>query len=246
MTFNELYLSVKKKFEKHPEILLECEKLAVQVTDVFDNAFYILWDNQKCSVEPFHYHDCNVCITGSQRDIELLFTERQYLFLAHKEINIQGSFQDVMAFQELLCYITKDNSYVVQEEIISKMLLKQDMLKEDLGIIMQSLQLLLTNSLVTLPDYQLVDPVQDSIKNGGQQKVAPITEEKTKRATKKKEDTDDGSKKASSVQNEKTVSVPKTKRNTKKANSNAQTQKSVSTKTENEEKAKRSRTRKKV
>jgi len=108
MTFNELYLSVKKKFDKHPELLLEREKLAVQVTDVFDNAFYILWDNQKCSVEPFHYHDCNVCITGSQRDIELLFTERQYLFLAHKEINIQGSFQDVMAFQELLCYITKD------------------------------------------------------------------------------------------------------------------------------------------
>ena len=243
MTFNELYLSVKKKFDKHPELLLEREKLAVQVTDVFDNAFFILWDNQKCSVEPFHYHDCNVCITGSQRDIELLFTERQYLFLAHKEINIQGSFQDVMAFQELLCYITKDNSYVVQEEIISKMLLKQDMLKEDLGIIMQSLQLLLTNSLVTLPDYQLVDSVQDSTKNEG----VLITEEKTKRTAKKKEDTDDGYKNASSVQNEKTpVSVPKAKRNTKKANSNAQTQKSASTKTENEEKAKRSRTRKKV
>ena len=60
MTFQELYLSIKKKLNKHPEITLTCEKLAVQITDVFDNAFYILWENNQCSVEPFHYHDYNV------------------------------------------------------------------------------------------------------------------------------------------------------------------------------------------
>ncbi len=152
MNFDELYLSVKKEFNKHPEIMLEREKLAVQITDVFDHAFYILWENNRCSVEPFHYHDYDVNIIASQRDIELLFTKRQYLFLAQKSINIKGSFTDVMAFQELLSYLTKDNSFLVHEEIISKMLIKQDMLSQDMGIIMRSLQLLITNSLIDLPE----------------------------------------------------------------------------------------------
>ena len=54
MTFNELYQSVKNKFHGHYEIFLEREKLAVQITDVFDNAFYILWENGACSLEPYH------------------------------------------------------------------------------------------------------------------------------------------------------------------------------------------------
>ena len=55
MTFNELYQSVKNKFHGHYEIFLEREKLAVQITDVFDNAFYILWENGACSLEPSLY-----------------------------------------------------------------------------------------------------------------------------------------------------------------------------------------------
>ncbi|MBQ8135093.1 MAG: hypothetical protein IJ192_11925 [Clostridia bacterium] len=127
--------------------------------DIYGNAFFILWKDGKFSVEPYEYHDYNVCITAPQRNLELLFTERQYLFMAHmnKEMNIKGSFEDVMAFHKLLSYFTKDSFYVVQEEIISNMLLKQDMLQSDLGMIMEALQLLLTNSLLDMPVSQEVN-----------------------------------------------------------------------------------------
>ena len=62
MNFQELFLSVKKKISEHPEIILEREKLSVQISDVFDNAFYILWENGKCIVEPYHYNDYDVAI----------------------------------------------------------------------------------------------------------------------------------------------------------------------------------------
>lgn len=155
MNFDELYKSIKNKFNEHNEMFLEREKLAIQITDVFDNAFYILWENDKCSLEPFHYNDYNVSINASQYDIEQLFTKRQYLFLARQSMNIKGSFVDVMDFQKLLSYITKDNNYNVQEEVISKMLFKQDSLRDDLGIIMQSLHLLLVNSLINLPEQNI-------------------------------------------------------------------------------------------
>ena len=117
------------------------------------NAFYVLWKDGKFSVEPYLYHDYNVCITAPQNSLELLFTERQHLFAAYmnKEMKIKGSFEDVMVFHQLLSYFTKEKYYVIQEEIISNMLLKQDMLRSDLGVIMESLHLLLTNSLLDIP-----------------------------------------------------------------------------------------------
>ncbi len=149
MTFNELFKTIKRKINDHPEIILDCEKLAIQITNIADqDSFYILWSNDRCFVEPFPYNDYDVCITASQHDIELLFTERQYLFMTYQQFNIKGSFVDVMAFQKLLSYITGDNSYTVQEDIISRMMLKQDMLQKDLEIIMESMQLLVTNSLI--------------------------------------------------------------------------------------------------
>ena len=66
-------------------------------------------------------------------------------------MKIKGSFEDVMVFHQLLSYFTKEKYYVIQEEIISNMLLKQDMLRSDLGVIMESLHLLLTNSLLDIP-----------------------------------------------------------------------------------------------
>ncbi len=185
MNFSELFAAIKTKFQEHPEIMLNREELSVEIADVFDDrAFYILWKDQKCKVEPFHYHDHNVKIVASLRDIELLFTERQYLFLAHRFMNVSGSFNDVMAFQEMLSYITKDNSYVVQEEIISKMLMKQDQLREDIGIVMQSLQLLLTNSLtnqIPTPTLPLVSSNNSSetIKASPSSSKAPKTTNRT-------------------------------------------------------------------
>ena len=116
MTFKELFASVKKKFLEHPEIVIDRERLSVNITDIFGNSFYILWDNNKISVEPFEYRDNDVHIIASQHDLILLFTERQYLFATNQELNIRGSFDDVMAFQRILSYITKDNFYVVQAE----------------------------------------------------------------------------------------------------------------------------------
>ena len=46
----------------------------------------------------------------------------------NKEMKIKGSFEDVMVFHQLLSYFTKEKYYVIQEEIISNMLLKQDIL----------------------------------------------------------------------------------------------------------------------
>lgn len=132
---------------------MECTKLAIQIEDIYSNSFYILWDNGKIFVEPYSYDDRDVLIVAPQHDLELLFSERQYIFSAYlnKNMKIDGSFGDVMSFQRLISFITKDNFYTVQEEIISNMLLKQDALSADLGIIMESLQLLLTNSLLDLP-----------------------------------------------------------------------------------------------
>lgn len=63
-------------------------------------------------------------------------------------MNIIGSFVDVMEFQKLLSYVAKDSSYIAEEEVVSQILLKQDDIKKDLEIVMQSLQLLITNILL--------------------------------------------------------------------------------------------------
>ena len=153
MTFDELYFSVKKKIQENSGIVLDNKLFAVTLGDIYGNAFYVLWKDGKFSVEPYLYHDYNVCITAPQDSLELLFTERQHLFAAYmnKEMKIKGSFEDVMVFHQLLSYFTKEKYYVIQEEIISNMLLKQDMLRSDLGVIMESLHLLLTNSLLDIP-----------------------------------------------------------------------------------------------
>lgn len=153
MTFDELYFSVKKKIQENSGIVLDNKLFAVTLGDIYGNEFYVLWKDGKFSVEPYLYHDYNVCITAPQNSLELLFTERQHLFAAYmnKEMKIKGSFEDVMVFHQLLSYFTKEKYYVIQEEIISNMLLKQDMLRSDLGVIMESLHLLLTNSLLDIP-----------------------------------------------------------------------------------------------
>ncbi len=154
MTFEALYFSVKRKIQEHPEIVLDNNLFAVTLEDIYGNAFFILWKDNKFSVLPYKYYDCAVCITAPQNALELLFTERQYLFTAYmnKEMNIKGSFEDVMTFHKILSYFTKNNYYVIQEEIITNMLLKQDLLRSDLGIIMESLHLLLANNLLDISD----------------------------------------------------------------------------------------------
>ncbi len=104
---------------------MECTKLAIQIEDIYSNSFYILWDNGKIFVEPYSYDDRDVLIVAPQHDLELLFSERQYIFSAYlnKNMKIDGSFGDVMSFQRLISFITKDNFYTVQEEIISNMFL---------------------------------------------------------------------------------------------------------------------------
>lgn len=151
MTFNQFFKSVKKKFNVHNEIILDCDKLSVQISDIKDHSFYILWDNGNLSLEPYPYNDYNVCITSSQDHLELLFEERQYIFSGQNNFNIIGSFTDVMNFQKLLSFVTKDNGLKIQEEIISNMIYKQDMISKDLSIIMESLQLLLVNSVIDIP-----------------------------------------------------------------------------------------------
>ena len=146
MTFQNLYEFVQKQLETHQEICLENDFLAVNIKDLFDNAFYILWNDRKITVAPYFYQDYQVCITASQRTLELLFSERQYLFSAYlnKELKVQGTFEDVMKFQKILSYITKDNSMAVQETLISDLIAKQDMLIE-------AVHLMLVNSLTDLP-----------------------------------------------------------------------------------------------
>jgi hypothetical protein len=150
MNFAQFYKSVKKKFDMHNEIVLGCEKLSIQISDIFKNSFYILWENEKLTIEPYPYNHSDVCITSSQDHLELLFKERQYIFSGQKFIEIKGLFTDVMQLQQLLSFITKDNNLVIQEEIISNMLLKQDMITKDLSLIIESLQLLLVNSVIDL------------------------------------------------------------------------------------------------
>ena len=113
MTFDELYFSVKKKIQENSGIVLDNKLFAVTLGDIYGNAFYVLWKDGKFSVEPYLYHDYNVCITAPQNSLELLFTERQHLFAAYmnKEMKIKGSFEDVMAFHQLLSYFTKEKYY---------------------------------------------------------------------------------------------------------------------------------------
>lgn len=151
MTFNQFFKSVKKKFNSHKEIVLEFDRLSVQITDINDHSFYILWENDTLSLEPYPYNDYDVCIISSQDHLELLFEERQYIFVGEKNLNIIGSFIDVMKFQKILSFITKDNVLKVQEEVISNMMYKQDMITKDLSMIMESLQLLLVNSIIDKP-----------------------------------------------------------------------------------------------
>ena len=91
-----------------------------------------------------------MCITSSQRNLEMLFSERQYLFSSYldREMKIQGLFEDVMSFQKILSYITKDNSMAVQESLISDLIIKQDMMIE-------AVHLLLVNSITDLPEKLL-------------------------------------------------------------------------------------------
>ena len=78
----------------------------------------------------------------------------------NKEMIVKGSFEDVMQFQKVLSYITKDNALLIQEEIISNMLLKQDMIQNDLGLVMETLHLMLTNSLIDMPEKFTINGVK--------------------------------------------------------------------------------------
>lgn len=187
MTFNHFFKSVKKKFNVHKEIILDCDKLSVQITDINNNSFYILWENGELSLEPYPYNDYNVCITSSQDHLELLFEERQYIFVGQKNLNIIGSFTDVMMFQKLLSFITKDNGLSVQEEIISNMMYKQDMITKDLSMVMESLQLLLVNSIIDIPVKAAKNVTENIEKNG--EKITSTTTSTTKRKTTRKKAT---------------------------------------------------------
>ena len=80
MTFLELYEFVRKQFDSHQDIVLDRDCLAVNIQDLFDNTFYILWQDRKLTVASYFYQDYHVCITSSERNLEMLFSERQYLF----------------------------------------------------------------------------------------------------------------------------------------------------------------------
>ncbi len=151
MTFYELYEFVKKKFHDHPEMMLNFEKLAVQIVDISDyGSFYILWENNKCSVEPFPYQNYDICIMGTLAEMKQMFTESQYLIQEDQQLNIEGSFCDVMRFQKLLSYITDEHNK--KQNSLSQLIAEQKIVRGDLEIIMQSLQLLITNSLISLPE----------------------------------------------------------------------------------------------
>lgn len=184
MTFNQFFKSVKKKFNVHKEIILDCQKLSVQITDINNNSFYILWENDELSLEPYPYNDYNVRITSSQDHLELLFEERQYIFVGQKNLNIIGSFTDVMMFQKLLSFITKDNGLSVQEEIISNMIYKQDLITKDLSIVMESLQLLLVNSIIDIP-VKVTNNVTENIEKTGD-KITNTPSTNKRKTTRKK------------------------------------------------------------
>ena len=158
MTFSELYEFVRKQLDSHQEIGLDRDFLAVNIQDLFDNTFYILWQDRNLTVAPYFYQDYHVCITSSQHNLEMLFSKRQYLFSSYhdREMKIQGSFEDVMSFQKILSYITKDNCMAVQESLISDFIIKQDMLIE-------AVHLLLVNSITDLPE-KLLSPTASNNK----------------------------------------------------------------------------------
>lgn len=83
MTFTDFYTSVKRIFNEHSEIVCNADTLSVQINDIYENSFYILYKKDKIFIEPFPYNDYDVCITATQKNLELLFKERQYLFLAY-------------------------------------------------------------------------------------------------------------------------------------------------------------------
>lgn len=82
-----------------------------------------------------------------------------------KELRIDGSFSSVMKFQKLLNLITKDMSCTVYEDVIRDLIHNQYDLKNDLGIIMQSLQILLANSIIDLP-FNYANSSKESILSG--------------------------------------------------------------------------------
>ncbi len=155
MTFDELYQSVKKRFRSHSEMILNCENLTVQIKDAadsFSHAFYLVWKNNKCILDQYHCDDYDVCITGTQAEIEKMFAEQQYLVQGQHHLEIEGSFQSVMLFQKLLSYITSENTYTIQKEVISNILSEQTTIRQDLDVVMQTLQLMLANSVISLPE----------------------------------------------------------------------------------------------
>ncbi|GEM_PF-1781238 len=178
MTFHEMYLSVKEKFGAHPEIMLKCSTLTVQIidkADPFSHAFYLLWKNNKCILDQYHCDEYDICITGTQEEIEKMFTEQQYLVQEQHQLAIEGTFQNVMLFQKMLSYITSENTYLVQEEIISHILSEQAAARKDLDIIMQTLHLIFANSLISLPESFPVSSHQET-----KQETKPVHESKSK------------------------------------------------------------------
>lgn len=143
---------VRNNIENHQEIFLERKQLAVQITNKSGKSFYILWKDEKISLEPFNYNDYDVCIITNNKNIEKLFTESDYLLNNYNFMKIYGSFTDVMDFQKILSYITADKKYPEQKDSISDIIANQNSLKEDLKIIMESMHLLLANSLINLPE----------------------------------------------------------------------------------------------
>ena len=155
MTFDELYLSVKKRFSSHSEMILNCENLTAQIKDAadsFSHAFYLVWKNNKCILDQYHCDDYDVCITGTQAEIEKMFAEQQYLVQGQHHLEIEGSFQSVMLFQKLLSHITSENTYTIQKKVISNILSEQTTIRQDLDVVMQTLQLMLANSVISLPE----------------------------------------------------------------------------------------------
>ena len=155
MTFDEVFYTIKKKFDSCPEILMKCENLTVQIkdtADMFSHAFYIVYKDGRCISDRYHCDNYDVCITGTQAEIELMFTEHQYLVLGNNQLDIEGSFSNVMLFQKLLSHITTENTYTVGKETISEILSEQTILRKDLDIVMQTLHLMLTDSLISIPE----------------------------------------------------------------------------------------------
>lgn len=158
MNFDELYRSVKEKFCSHPEIILPCENLTVQIVDKadsFSHAFYLIWQNHQCILDQYHCDDYDVYITGTQDEIEKMFTEHQYLMQDQQQLSIEGSFNDVRMFQNLLSFITSENTYTIQKELLSDLLAEQKTMRDDLDVVMQTLHLMLANSMISLPERSM-------------------------------------------------------------------------------------------